>query len=184
MGDQKSTTDLDKELIKDSLPRWLTELNDELMIGAAINNGYEELQTLLNDGANINAIEPHYGKTALHYVSMRGKSDCVKLLLDKGANINATDHKGQTALHLASWKGSHNCVEILLNYGANINATDNEGKAALHCSSIYGKPDCVDILLKHKADHTLLDGEDKTAYQNASKKAIIQAVFHKYGIHQ
>ena len=108
-----------------------------------------------------------------------------------GIDINATDNQNaRTALHWASIFGSPDCVEILLKFGANINATDKWGETALVCASRWGKPNCVEILLKNKADSTLKPRWDnKTAYQFAgidddSKKAEIQAVFHKYGIHQ
>ncbi|XP_055608553.1 acyl-CoA-binding domain-containing protein 6-like [Uranotaenia lowii] len=41
------------------------------------------------------------GQTALHYASSCGNRDCVKLLLDKGADRNAKDDEGETPLDIA-----------------------------------------------------------------------------------
>ena len=41
------------------------------------------------------------GYTSLHYACMSGTPDVVKLLIDKGADVNAADKKGATPLMLA-----------------------------------------------------------------------------------
>ena len=144
------------------------EFNDYLLV-AAMGWGYEEIQELLNDGANINATDDN-GWSALHHVSLRGKPDCVKLLLDRGANIDTpSTKKGTTALHLASFYGKPKCVEILLKFGANPNATDNKyGETALHLASRAGNLKCVEILLKYGADTTIKDNTNKTAFDVTS----------------
>merc|ERR1711964_621708 len=39
---------------------------------------------------------------------------CVRLLLERGANIEATDHRGNTALELAADFGCTECLKLLL----------------------------------------------------------------------
>jgi len=55
----------------------------------------------------------------------------VKLLLEKGANIEAKDNDGDTALINAAIKGETEMVKLLLEKGANIEAKDNKGETAL-----------------------------------------------------
>ena len=50
-------------------------------------------------------------------------SDCVKLLVKSGANVNNAMMNGLTALHLASLDGYADVVKSLLDLGANVNAT-------------------------------------------------------------
>ncbi|MGB6064047.1 MAG: ankyrin repeat domain-containing protein [Desulfomonilaceae bacterium] len=54
-----------------------------------------------------------------------------ELLLDKGAEINATTNDGKTTLMVAASAGRTELVKHLLDKGADIDAVDKEGKSAL-----------------------------------------------------
>ena len=51
-----------------------------------------------------------------------GQANMVKILLEKGANVNAADNDGWTALMLASQGGHVDVVKALLDAGADVNA--------------------------------------------------------------
>jgi len=55
----------------------------------------------------------------------------VKLLLEKGANIDAKTNQGFTALMVASYKGQAEAVKLLLDKGANLEAKGYNGWTAL-----------------------------------------------------
>jgi len=57
--------------------------------------------------------------------------EVAKLLLNKGADINAQDEGGGTALMVATQPGYLNEVKILLEKGADVNAKDVNGTTAL-----------------------------------------------------
>jgi ankyrin repeat protein len=59
-----------------------------------------------------------------------GNVEVVKILLEKGADINKANIDGQTPLMMAVGMGHEEVVEALLEYGANINAKTNEGYTA------------------------------------------------------
>ena len=52
--------------------------------------------------------------TALHTAAMHGNKEFVSFLLDKGANIWATDSRQNTALHLAAKNGHLDIVKRIL----------------------------------------------------------------------
>ena len=60
--------------------------------------------------------------TPLHNAAYRGFSECVTLLLSKGASVDAKDQSGDTPLHFASAGGHTHVVQILV-----------EVRSILHC---------------------------------------------------
>ncbi|KAL5515199.1 hypothetical protein EMCRGX_G000331 [Ephydatia muelleri] len=54
------------------------------------------------------------GGTALMWASGWGHMECVKVLLDRGADVNMQDKNGWTALMKASKSGHMECVKVLL----------------------------------------------------------------------
>ena len=60
--------------------------------------------------------------TPLHLAAQGGKEQVVRLLLEKGADIEARDRTQQTPLHYAAYSGSEKLVRLLLEKGADIEA--------------------------------------------------------------
>ncbi|GAB4546101.1 MAG: hypothetical protein Tsb0013_04610 [Phycisphaerales bacterium] len=61
----------------------------------------------------------------------RGHVPTARLLLEAGADIDATDIRGLTALHYAAGSGTPELVELLLEHGADPLAQDNAGLTPL-----------------------------------------------------
>ena len=73
-------------------------------------------------GDNIIESRDAEGRTALHQASAGGHTEEARLLLDRGADVNARTNNGFTPLHFASILGSLAVVELLLDRGADVNA--------------------------------------------------------------
>ena len=58
----------------------------------------------------------------------KGNTSRVKLLLEKGIQVNAVDGKGRTALFRAVEKGHVNTVRVLLEAGADSSIKNNKGR--------------------------------------------------------
>ena len=65
-----------------------------------------------------------FKKSPLHKAAETGKLDACKLLISKGASVDAQDKDGTTPLHEASGSGNTEIVELLLKEGATIEAID------------------------------------------------------------
>ena len=69
------------------------------------------------------------GWTALMYAARGGHLDVARLLLERGASVNASNSKGWTALMFASWLPTPNerLVRCLMQAGADASARNNAG---------------------------------------------------------
>ena len=93
------------------------ELNEK-MIEAATNGKADEVNRLIDEGADPNA-KNSGGLTALHRAVFYGHKDVVRVLLDRGANPNATQNDGWTPLvvlrfQLPEWKNTEKYNEGVL----------------------------------------------------------------------
>ena len=59
-----------------------------------------------------------------------GAEDAVKILVEAGADVNATNEADFTALHGAAFRGLNEVIEFLVAHGADINARDYRGRTA------------------------------------------------------
>lgn len=106
---------------------------------------------------------PSYAKAtapALYYASLGGLDRSIRLLLDRGAYIDAGSESGRSALQIAAHEGNVELVEILIRRGADINARNqyflgpNSGShiTALTAASNNGHVRTVQVLLEHGSD--------------------------------
>jgi ankyrin repeat protein len=119
---------------------------------ATMNCAPEVIEVLLDAGADIDAVDARQWTPLMQVVfHVLVKKDvhsaCVRLLLDRGANVNARAERGKTALMLAAGHGYTELVTLLLDGGADIDATDEYGFTAL-TSPALGNRDEVRALLK------------------------------------
>ncbi len=106
----------------------------------------------------------------------------VKVLLDKGANVNAKPNTGVTALMVASQNGHKDVVQLLLDKGAEVNAKDINGLTALYSASQNGHKDVVQLLLNKGASVNAKDISGLTAFYSATQndhKDIVQLLLGK-----
>ncbi|KAI4343449.1 hypothetical protein L6164_010794 [Bauhinia variegata] len=71
------------------------------------------------------------GCTLLHLACETADIGMLELLLQYGANINATDLRGQTPLHRCILKGRTTFARLLLSRGADPRAVDEEGRTPI-----------------------------------------------------
>ncbi|CAJ0938392.1 unnamed protein product [Ranitomeya imitator] len=76
-----------------------------------------------------------------------GKSECVKLLIDVGANLEAHDCHFGTPLHVACAREHLDCAKVLLSAGANVNAAKLHETALHHAAKVKNK-DLIEMLVE------------------------------------
>lgn len=97
---------------------------DLKLIAAAFNRNTATMQDAIKSGADVNVTVEGLGPPIV-ITALGDNYDGVKLLLDKGANINAEDSEGYTALINASFHNNTDMVRLLLSKGVNVNAPSN-----------------------------------------------------------
>ena len=115
------------------------------------------LQALVKRGAAVNTqASVPVSTTPLHATCMPDSElECLRLLLQHGANVDIRDTLGATALHRACKEGREDAVSLLLAHKADVNARDMYESTPLHFASSYMKRGCLRLLVEHGADEQL-----------------------------
>ena len=107
----------------------------------------------------------------LYEASFEGHEKDVRLLLKKGAKVNARLGPYGNALQAASFQGHEEVVKLLLDKGAKINAQCGHFGNALQAASFHGHEFVVKLLLNKGADVNAQGGHYGNALQAAHFKA-------------
>jgi len=103
----------------------------EQLLDATWNGDYNLVKQLLDDGADVNAVDSQSGKTAFIFAVEIGNENIAKLLLSNGANIDAKDINGNSALMFLSMS-QISLVNCLIEAGAKINYQNKFGLSPLN----------------------------------------------------
>ncbi|GFQ01185.1 ADP-ribosylation factor GTPase-activating protein agd3 [Phtheirospermum japonicum] len=98
-----------------------------------------------SEGINNNIIEDLDGCSLLHLACETADIGMIELLLQYGANINATDSRSLTPLHWCIIKGKAVFAKLLLTRGADPRAVDNQGNTPFQLA-MESKFDDSDVL--------------------------------------
>ncbi|MFT4314690.1 MAG: ankyrin repeat domain-containing protein [Wolbachia pipientis] len=116
-------------------------------------------------------------KMELHYAV---DAKTVKLLVEKGVNVNAADVKGYTALHLAVMEKRLEIVRELIKSGANVNAEEYGNKCTpLHLACMLGEKEIVEELVEAGAEIEQADTFGMTAMDYAKNSKEVTEVLKK-----
>uniref|UniRef100_A0A8C5J221 Ankyrin repeat and SOCS box containing 10 n=1 Tax=Junco hyemalis TaxID=40217 RepID=A0A8C5J221_JUNHY len=116
--------------------------------------------------------------TPLHITAGRGYTECLRLLLLRGAAVDLAPG-GRTALHEACAAASAACARLLLRAGADPEAVSEQGHRPLHlCKTSRPVPHrCVQQLLQHGASvNSQTEEEQDTALHVASRHGLAEHV--------
>ncbi|QTG98260.1 ankyrin repeat domain-containing protein [Wolbachia endosymbiont of Rhagoletis indifferens] len=113
----------------------------------------------------------------LHY-AINAKT--VRVLVEKGVNVNAADVGGYTALHLAVTEKRLEIVRELIKSGAEVNAEEYGNKCIpLHLACMVGEKEIVEELVKAGAEIEQADKFGMTGMDYAKNSKEITEILKK-----
>lgn len=103
--------------------KMLLEMNARLLPDAeglypqhVVARSHQSPQLLLllkSHGADLNQKDKLYQWTPLFHAASEGRVDCLRTLLENGADTDAIDEKGLSAMYYAAWEGHLECMVLL-----------------------------------------------------------------------
>lgn len=131
----------------------------------AIRN--DDLNTIRALGVNDLEVKNRRGTTPLMYAAAFGSAEAVRLLLEKGANVNAKNTFNATALLWCA--GDPVKARMLLGHNADVNARSTQGRTPLMVAARKdGNSGIVSLLLAKGADPTAADNLGVTPLHQAA----------------
>ena len=118
------------------------------------------------------------GATPLMYAALAGNTEVIKLLLGKGADVNARDSGDGAALILAAAMGDAGTVKLLLEKGADAHVRNEYGYTALMCAAAAetNDPELIKALLAARAEIDVKAKDGETALKLAGRKGNTEIV--------
>jgi ankyrin repeat protein len=141
-----------------------------VLIDAAESGNPEMVREILRYGPKLESRD-HEGKTAIFAAGDYRVSDkdgarveCVRLLAEAGADVNARDNDGNTPLHETFLT---DVEEELLKLGANVNARNNDGETPIF-TTVDDK--AIPLFIAHGADLTIRNNKGQTVVEAAKQR--------------
>ena len=110
-------------------------------------------KSLIEAGADVNIARGRRGITPLITAMEKNDTECLKLLINAGANVNAANKHGVTPLHIHNMgndSSEHSqCLNLLLDKDdTDVNVVDDYGNTPLIYAAKYCHHDCLTTLLQ------------------------------------
>ena len=126
------------------------------------------LRTLLDADGSLATAWSDDGFTPLHFAAFFGHPEAARLLIERGADLEARSTNREFApnaapLHSAVAARQRDVIELLLDAGADVNAVQHQGYTPLLEAAQSGDSELVELLLERGADPDARLDDGRTA---------------------
>lgn len=114
----------------------------------------EHMLDLITEKPELTNAYANDGFTPLGLAAYFGREDISRMLISRGANVNAPTNNGFNVfpIHSAVAAKHYNITRMLLEAGADVNVKQQAGFTPLHAAAQYGDIEILILLLEHDAD--------------------------------
>lgn len=154
------------------------------IVKAASKGNIEIVKEILNNNKD-KVDEVENGASCLQVASHRGHEKMVKLLLERGGNINIADKDGNTPLHFAVQGKKTAVIKLLLEHNANVSLLNSSGQTAIHLAIAKEQKESIKALVLASCDVHVKDGNGDTAVHAAistRQEALLHAVLRTHRV--
>ena len=122
---------------------------------AAYFGATHAMEALLGSGASTEAVTKNFlTNMPLHAAAAGGRIDACRLLLERGADVNAKQHGGYSVLHSPCFGNNREMAELFLAHGADPSAAADDGKTPADVASQQGNMELAALLRARAAGAT------------------------------
>ncbi|CAD5119632.1 DgyrCDS8225 [Dimorphilus gyrociliatus] len=123
-----------------------------------------------NEKCSVSCVDSLF-RTPLHWASVLGRQEIVKILMEFKIDCGMTDSNGATALHYSAKNNYSGCVKALLGGISQVirDESDGEGRTALIWASGHGADDALSLLVEAGCNVHHVDNHGATALHAAAQ---------------
>ena len=147
----------------------MTSVNFALLKAAFLGK-YDELISLIAEGADPNFKSEESGVTPLYNAVAGNRIECVEALLQNGANVNLelrmqsiVDGSPRVGVCAVCFAKSEEMLQLLLDHKAQLNCSDHNGVTPLMLLCGSAEPDAIKLALRSVACRDARDRKGKDA---------------------
>jgi len=123
------------------------------LIHLAVLYGFvKTLIVLIENKFSVNERRSGNGSTPLFSAVFNNHEECVKILIEHGADVNVEAFDKQSPLHQSAESGATKCAQLLIDNKAEINCKKINGLTPLHFAANEGHIECLKLLIDNRAE--------------------------------
>ena len=145
-------------------------LSAPAIVRAAQAGSVIEVETLLDQRADINARHIQSGRSALAVAAHCGNEGVVRLLLQHRAVVDERDVSLLAPLHLASMRGHVDVIKLLLQEQADVDVKGPNEQTPLRIATEKGETEVAEVLLRRRAKVNARDAKQMTPLHIAAQQ--------------
>ncbi len=135
--------------------------NGETPLYIAMNKGHDIVAGILLSKSEAPQGDANWknkiGTPLLHLATNNGNPAIIRILLNYGAEVDATDYMDNTALCIAAELGHLEAIRTLIQYNANVSHQNMRGDTPLMLAAANKKDEATTLLLESGADATIMN---------------------------
>ena len=157
-------------------------LSNTSLTTAARNGDVAEVERLIKEGADVNAVDGTFDFTPLMHAAQHNRADIAKLLINAGAKVNQKNKNDVSALFVACSSNAPDVAKLLVAAGADINYVQKgDGYTPLSLASRDACFETAKVLVEAGADvnkriSSVVRKNAKTALMEAAKNGAAKVV--------